>query len=532
MARTPLFRQFRKTLRLAVRLEREGLSNEQGLSRVAAVREERQRGVSRRSLLRGSALLAAGSLWTPSWLSRAAADPEPSSTDATPSVLVVGAGIAGLTCAYRLRQRGIQARVIEAATRVGGRMYSLRNTFPDGQLTELGGELIDSNHSALLNLAWDLGIRPVDLAFVDGNQGNTFAFHGQIFPVDTHLLEHFRPLAKAVLQDAGREGEHLAVTYQSGTPEGQALDRLSLAEWLESRGFGRTLIGDVLRTAYLGEYGLEPEEQSALNLLNLIDTEEDAFAVFGSSDERYHFAAGNDAVPQELARRLPHGVELGTALEAIHQRADGTLVATVSRGSAKDELTADHVVLAIPFTLLRQVEIRLDLPPVKRRAIAELGYGTNAKLICGFNRRLWTAAGASGTVFTDLGFQLCWETSRAQAGTHGILTNFLGGKTGANLHLGATADHAHTFVRQLDQVFSGVAATFTEQAYRFSWPTYRYTLGSYTCYRPGQYAGFGGAEAFPVGRLHFCGEHTSSEFSGFMNGAVTSGERIAAEIAG
>jgi monoamine oxidase len=518
MSRTPLFREVRRTLRLAARLEADRLPTAEGLERLAA--RTRSGHWTRRRFLTATGL-AAGALAVPR-LAR------PARAAAGSQVVIVGAGAAGLTCAYRLQQHGVEARVIEAGTRVGGRMYSLRNRFPDGQTTELGGEFIDSDHTALLALASELGLAVDDLAYVGGTSGNVFAFEGRLIRHDNQLLEAFRPLAAKILEEIGPDGEHCEVRFDHATAEGRELDATSLAEWLSTRGF-TGLIAEVLKVAYLGEYGLEPQEQSALNLLCLVGAEPPPVEIYGESDERFHLAGGNDALPQRLAQRLSRPVELGTRLEAIRAAGSGYEL-TVSRGAGRDAYLADAVVLAIPFTLLRQVDLQVELPQAKRRAIAELGYGTNAKLICGFGKRVWTEAGATGAVFTDLGFQACWETSRGQAGTHGILTNFLGGTAGARLHEGASETHAKRFTTQLDKVFPGAGRAATGQAVRFTWPAFPLSLGSYSCYRPGQYAAIRGAEGFTVGGLHFCGEHTSLRYGGFMNGAVESGERVARKI--
>ena len=520
MSRTPLFREVKRTLRLAARLEASGLPTAEGLDRLATRHEPRA--WSRRRFLQAAGV-AAGALVAPR-LAR------PARAMSGSEVVIVGAGAAGLACAYRLQQHGVEARVIEAGTRVGGRIHSLRNAFPEGQVTELGAEFIDSDHTALLSLASELGLAVDDLAYVGGTSGNVFAFEGRVIRHDNQLLEAFRPVAAKILEEIGPEGEHCEVRFDHATPEGRELDATSLAEWLSSRGF-TGLIAEVLKTAYLGEYGLEPEEQSTLNLLCLVGLEPPPVEIYGESDERFHLAGGNDGLTQRLGQALPRPVELGTRLEAI--RPSGSRYElTVSRGGgqSRDALAADVVVLALPFTLLRQVDLQVELPEVKRRAIAELGYGTNAKLICGFGKRVWTEAGATGAVFTDLGFQACWETSRGQAGVHGILTNFLGGTAGARLHEGTAEAHARRFAAQLDKVFPGAAKAATGQAVRFAWPTHPLSLGSYSCYRPGQYASLRGAEGFAVGALHFCGEHTSSRFGGFMNGAVESGERVAREI--
>jgi monoamine oxidase len=187
-------------------------------------------------------------------------------------------------------------------------------------------------------------------------------------------------------------------------------------------------------------------------------------------------------------------------------------------------------VVTVPFTVLREVTIDADLSPAKRRAIAELGYGTNAKLMIGFSERTWrTRYASSGSTLTDLPYQLSWETSRHQAGAAGILTNFTGGRHGVELGAGAAGDHAAAVATQLDQVYPGLAASRTKES-RFHWPSFPQTRGSYACYRPGQWTSIRGAEGEPAGNLHFAGEHCSLEAQGFMEGGCETGERAAAEI--
>lgn len=523
MPRTPLFREVRRTLRFAAYLEATHTPTEEGVERVL---EERLRW-TRRRFLQTAAVAAAGVLAGVPRLARAAACP--SCND----VIIVGAGISGLTCAYRLQQNGVQARVLEAATRVGGRMFSLRNHFPDGQLTELGGEFFDSDHRAILGLAGELGVPIIDLAYVNGTQGNAYWFGGKLIPTDTHLIDAFRPVAAKIVEQTGEDGEGCGVDWKNHPLQGVALDKMSISQWLQENRIASP-IADILKVAYTGEYGLDPDEQSALNLVCLIGTEPGTYELLGESDERFHAAEGNDVIPQRLAQRLEREVELGTQLVRLGRASDGRYELTVQRGTATDVLKAETVVISLPFTVLRQVEIapalQEELPPAQRQAIRELGYGTNAKLICGFGRRVWAEKGFTGATFSDLGYQSCWETSRGQAGTHGLLTNFLGGKAGVALADGSEGDHAKTFVGQADKLFPGVAKAFTGEAVRFTWPAYKYTQGSYTCYKPGQYQAFAGAEGLATGGLHFCGEHTSGNYSGFMNGGVESGERVAREV--
>jgi monoamine oxidase len=517
MPRTPLFSLVRRSLRLADNALRSG----QGPAEVAQRWHE---AASRRAFLQASSAAAAGAALG----ACAARTPTPRWPSAEP-VVVVGAGIAGLTAAWRLHQAGVPVRVLEAQNRVGGRMHSLRGHFADGQVVELGGELIDTGHERMRSLCSELGLVLDDLADeTAGLTRDTWHFGGELRN-DTQVIEAFLPIAARIQSDLKPLGEG-DVTYR--TPNGaEALDRTPLAEWLDRAGVGGWMRA-LLEVAYATEYGLEIGDQSSLNLLLMIDADPDPFRVFGESDERFRVRGGNDSVTEALGRRLGPRIETNTVLEAIGQGADGRLSLTVRRGGSSHVVPAAYVVLALPFTLLRDVRVDLELPPAKRKAIAELGYGTNAKLMVGFSERVWrTRHRTNGSLMSDLAFQTTWETSRHQAGRAGVLTNFTGARHGVDLGQGSAADQAAALVRDLEVIWPGVAAAREGQKeVRFHWPSHPWTRGSYASYRVGQWTAICGAEAEPVGRLHFAGEHCSLSAQGFMEGGCETGEAAAAAI--
>jgi monoamine oxidase len=442
-------------------------------------------------------------------------------------VLIFGAGIAGLTAGYRLHRAGVPVRILEAQDRVGGRMYSLRNHFPENQTVELGGELIDTGHTHMQELAGELGLQLDDYQQDDpAMSSDVWFFDGRRYK-DAEVVEAFRPIAAKI--DETWEtitGEY--VTYQEPNNAGP-VDALSIAEWLDQAG-AEGWFRELLDVAYTTEYGLEIAEQSSLNFLMLIDSTPEPFHVFGDSDERFHLRGGNDQIPAGLAKALADRVETGARLEAVSQAADGTYRCSVKRGAASETLSAEHVVLTLPFSLLRQVRLDLELPPVKRRAIQELGYGTNAKLLVGFSERIWrTGSRSNGSSMTDLPYQLTWEPTRLLPGKTGVLTNFTGGRHGVELNQGTPAQQAEAFLRDLERVFPGVTERRIGEV-RFHWPTFPWTRGSYACYRPGQWTAFSGAEGERVGNLHFAGEHCSADFQGYMEGGCETGTRVAEEI--
>ncbi|HJU65369.1 MAG TPA: FAD-dependent oxidoreductase [Gemmatimonadaceae bacterium] len=520
MARSPLFSLVRRSLQLASESGRRDVPADE----IGQLERERSM-ISRRRFVATTATAAAAVALEGCGIRRL-----PAPISGMEPVLIIGGGIAGLTAGYRLRQAGIPVRIIEAQQRSGGRMHSLRGFFADGQVCELGGELIDSNHQQVRALATELGIEIDDLAGDDPALDSDVWYFGGARRSDREVVEAFTPIASRIREDLATLGGDGSVGYREPNG-GEALDRMSIAEWLDRAG-ARGWIRDLLDVAYTTEYGLEIEQQSSLNLLLMIDPAPEPFRIFGESDERFHVRGGNDRIVRTLADRLGDAIELDTRLEALSARPDGTFVCSLRRGETSFDATAGHVLLAIPFTLLRDVRLNVDLPPVKRRAIAELGYGTSAKLMVGFSQRAWrTAHRSNGSVLSDLPFQLCWETSRLQRGSSGILTNFTGGAHGVELGQGTAAEQASAFVQQLERPFAGVTATRAGmREVRAHWPSHPFTRGSYASYLVGQWTGISGAEGERVGRLLFAGEHCSLEAQGFMEGGCETGQSAAAEI--
>ncbi|HEU0305426.1 MAG TPA: FAD-dependent oxidoreductase [Lysobacter sp.] len=505
-------------LRRAARIARASFHTDEPLDEFHERVTARRIDAGRRRVLQGAAsgLLVAGCAQLPK--AGAPGDNE---------VVVVGAGIAGLTAAWRLRQAGVRVRLFEAQGRVGGRMLSLRNHFPDGQVIELGGELIDTGHARIRALATELGLVLDDL--LEGDSGSdTWYFDGRAIG-ERELVAAFVPVARAIERDVAALGDG-DLDHRDQNPAFRALDAMSIAQWLDRNGVSgwlRTLI-DV---AYTTEMGLEIDQQSALNLLTFIGTDDaDAFKVFGESDERFHVRGGNDLIVQRLGERLGDAIENGHALEAIASRGDGYAL-SFRRGAASREVVAKQVILAVPFTLLREVRIDVALPAHKRRAIDTLAYGTNAKLMIGFDRRVWRTHGANGASMSDLPYQTTWDTSRKQAGNGGVLTNFTGGRHGLALGGGTARQQADAAVAALERVFPGVAAARAgAREARMHWPSQPWVRGSYACLRPGDWSTLRGVMGEAVGGLHFAGEHCALETQGFMEGGCESGEIAAREV--
>jgi monoamine oxidase len=285
--------------------------------------------------------------------------------------------------------------------------------------------------------------------------------------------------------------------------------------------------------AYVTEYGLDAGEQSALNFVFLIGTgdleDTSAAVLLGESDERYKVRGGNQRVVDELARRLQPQIQRRHRLEAIRSNGNAYTLTFQTSGGVVDE-QADIVVLAIPFTLLREVKIGVELPPLKKRAIADLGYGANAKVLVGFASRPWQRQGYSGATYSDETFQLAWDNSFLQPGESGGLTLYSGGKLALDAGQGTAEEVATRLMRGIERAYPGATRARNGKVSRFHWPTFPWTKGSYACYKPGQWTTIAGAEGLPVGNLFFAGEHCSYDFQGYMNGAAQSGADTAKAV--
>jgi monoamine oxidase len=445
-----------------------------------------------------------------------------------PRIAVVGAGIAGLNAARILVQGGLEPLVFEAGARTGGRIMTLQDVVAPGVFTEAGGEFIDSAHVDMMDLAHWLGLKILDGQGPEYAGLEEFAFHfGGKNRSRSEVIAALRDVSSAMQLDMGK----LPAGISSATKgPAEALDRMPLEQYLQSRGVTGWL-RDLLTAAYVSEFGLDAGEQSSLNFLTMVslDTYAGRFRIFGDSDERYRIEGGNQRVTDGLTRALESRLRLNHRLEAVSANGEGYRLSFQGPTGPVDQ-DADAVIFALPFTLLRAVDFRVELPPAKRKAIDELGYGTNAKLFMGFSSRPWRKAGSTGYFFSDSGMQSGWDHSMTQPGQAGGLTIFNGGAQGMSLGRNGPVAQADGFTDSLEAVFPGSRAARNGRVGAFHWPTYPLSLGSYACYKPGQWTTLGGEEAKPVGNLFFAGEHCSRNFQGYMNGGAATGREAGAAV--
>ncbi len=264
---------------------------------VDEVLEGREEGLRRRELLAGGAgLTAAAVLSGP--LSRALAA-------SAPRIVVVGGGLAGLTCAYRLKQAGYRADLHESSDRLGGRCWTLRGAFAEGQIAEHGGELIDQNHTEIRQLAQQLGLNLDNLHSAEVNGTEPFHyFDGQPYSF-TQATDDLKQIWQQIHSDVSAAS--YPTLYTQSTQRGRELDAMSIADWIQAYvpGGSSSKLGQLLDVAYNIEYGAETNVQSSLNMLYLLGfSGQGQLRIFGASNEKYHVRGGNDQIPTRLAEAL------------------------------------------------------------------------------------------------------------------------------------------------------------------------------------------------------------------------------------
>jgi monoamine oxidase len=509
--------------------------------------------LSRRAVLGGAGAAAmAAVLPAAPWRT----ERRPAGSGHRPRVVIVGSGLAGLGCADRLwRRHGIRSEVYEwNPARAGGRVQTLRGFFDAGQTAEQHGEFISSEHTAMRRLAARLGLT---LDNVNRYPPHThprqerMRFDGHFFPQAT-LNHEWQDWAYRLFREAANKKAPWPTLYNRHTSWGWRWDHTPATEWIEQniRGGLKSDFGRLCRAVLLDEYGGPPEEQSSLNLIYLLGLYASSSSglqprrapQLSGSDEKWHIRDGNDQLIAGLIRGLPGGtVRLGEQLVAVRRRGHGRFTVTFDRGHNTHEVLADHVVLALPFTRLRHVDLHgLDLPARKMAAIAHQPLGSNSKIAVQFSRRVWNADGWTGDMYDDGFVQGGWETTIDQPGQPGILIALPGGAGGADIgrRYGLTAASgtapaamAADFVTGFNHTFPGARAAFNGKAHYVWSAGDRYTGGAYSYLKVGQYTSFNGVQAQRHGNLHFAGEHTSLNYLGYMEGALRSGQRCATEIA-
>ncbi len=591
---------------------------------------------------------------------------------------IVGAGLAGLTTAYRLVQAGYTPIVYEGSSRIGGRTFS--GVLLEDQVFEHGGEFIDTDQTEIMDLISELGLTLDDL--VAGQAPGTTDIYQVIdydqdppkkvrYTIQEATNDYFNTFNPKTGLSLFQELVNVAnETYPTNNPPpgpatpwplkyghhklAKKLDSMNLNEYIDritaflrpDHNGSKTKLAQFFKTAYVQEYGAEPDQQSPFNFIYLMgfqvlppninppNVPTEYFQPYGLSDQRFHIHGGNAKLSQRLVEELQKNsvtIYKNRRLTKIKYEGGPYQLSFASSKGSYTPPNFEHVVLAIPFATMRPAfspdgkplyggqsvdYSEANFSDLKKYAIEQLAMSRNSKVNVQFKNRFWRKEGYDGNTYVtsnpyvdgkeglEKSYQNSWEVTRAQKGKRGILTAYTGGnksqeyRTSYILKNPEEKNHilrveTDCYLKQLDFLYQGATSKknfcyicgcqfpfriLDEKPFPFpcfnsekgekdaksiinvisdNWTESPWQRGAYSYWSPGQYiAGkgqivggvvvppgavvpFAGYEGVPepydllqTGHCHFAGEHTAYDNQGYMDGAVESGNRVAAEILG
>ena len=433
------------------------------------------------------------------------------------SVLVAGAGLAGLAAARDLIARGATVTVIDVRDRVGGRVWTIRDGFTEQQHAEAGGDMIDEDQTAIRELAAEVGVKLTRI--LKGGFG--------------YVRADQTGRAKIVARNAMRGWERLTAELRSITrpyilaerrwdsPIAAELARRSVAAWLDQ------VKGDPeLRATAAGLRGFFLADPEELSLIALVDQFADQAS--RGPGHMYRVEGGNDRLAAALAAPLGDRLHLSTDVVALSHRGKVVRV-SIKNNRALAQINCDYAILALPATLLRRMPITPALPAQQHEAIVRLKYGRATKTLLQFSRRFWRAPGRARAFGSPLPFGAVWDGNEEQRGRAGILSLLAGGGASDATQAIVAKHGARGLTDALDWL--GSKDSELSASRQIVWEQDPYARGGYAFFDPGYDPSLRAWLSRPAGRLFFAGEHTSIRWQGYMNGAVESGRRAAAEVA-
>lgn len=494
--------------------------------------------LSRRTLLggatAGATLLGTGALTADSEavvLSRTRQGPLPEKVD----VVVVGAGISGLVAARKVAAAGRSVLVVEARDRVGGRVlnHPLTAKARGPQVIESGGAFVGPTQNHVLALADELGV-PTFPEYVTGNSvylSRTLGrveYTGTVPPDPTVLAD-----AAVLLQRIDGYAAELDVAAPWAHPRAREWDAITLGQWLRGNSLNSAGITQLIASWTQPGFGADPDELSFLFVLWYVACSGDAthpgtFSrnsdTAGGAQER-RFVGGSQRIPLRLAKQLGDAVALRAPVRRIVQR-DGRVRVRTGRGT----VVARRVVVATPPPTVLDLGFHPHLPLDRRRLLESLRMGQLMKCDAIYPTPFWRAAGLNGFGISDHGATRAVFDNTPPTGGPGVLLAFVGGSTWRTFGT-LPADQRRTAVLQ------GFAEMFGPQALQpvdyveHDWTQERWSRGGPTAiHAPGTLVPFGPSVRRPHGRVHWAGTETATYWSGYMDGAVSAGERAAAEV--
>jgi monoamine oxidase len=448
-------------------------------------------------------------------------------------VVVVGGGLAGLTTARKLVAAGKSVVVLEARDRVGGR--TLNHDLGGGDVTEAGGQYVGPTQNHVLALAQELGVatypgyNPGASVYVA--DGRAQRYTGDI-PPDLLALPDLAQMILRVDQMAAK----VPVDAPWTAPDAEALDGMTVETWIKSNTINSTRLLALVNLFLSPALGSRASDASMLFLLATIagygdeDTPGTLERGIGSKDaaQDSRLIGGTQRLSLLMAAALGDRVVLSAPVKAIDQSGDGAVVVTIADGRA---WRGTRAVVAIPPPLAVEIEWTPLLPAEHDALRRRMVLGTLAKCEAIYNEPFWRKDGLNGQALKlgDAAVPAMFDNTPPD-GAPGVLMGFMGGRSWRKWQTASPADRRAAVLEDFAQAF-GPKARSPIDYFEQDWVRERWTRGAPTSVLgPGTLIDFGARLTEPVGAVHWAGTETAGYWNGYMDGAISSGKRAAAEV--
>jgi monoamine oxidase len=441
-------------------------------------------------------------------------------------VIIIGAGLAGLAAAYELSQSGHRVTLLEAKTRAGGRVQTIREPFSEGLYAEAGAQFVPESHAFTMKYIrlFNLSLMPVvtsKLASIYHIRGRRIAMREgdrTDWPLELTREEGRLGLSGMMKKYVDSALPHMGNAAAPDWPPDalRKYDRMTMTQFLRQQGASEGALA-LFRMGYLEINGDGIDSYSALSGLRDL--------ALGHAEREYRIRGGSDLLPRAFAARLADKIQYGAPVVRIDHNAEGVRVTFLQAGT-HETVTADHLVCAIPFPTMKRIEVLPQFSPAKQEAIAQLPYTSVTRIYMQLRKKFWLNEKISGEVYFDNPRMELFPLGHR--GKRDIYESFVTGAASRELRAMKEGKRLESVIEQAQKVLPSIRENI-EGGISKCWDEDEWARGAWAWYMPGQMISLFSHIRRAEGRIHFAGEHTSA-WPGWMQGALESGNRVAREV--